>query len=157
MSNFDDAFNLLISDRIEGGYANDPNDPGGETKYGISKRSYPNLDIKNLTLDQAKSIYKRDYWDLWMCDALPWRLAIFFFDCAVNQGPDTAIRLLQKHLGLVVDGRIGSITLAAMRVSDPKLDNEFMALRALKYVQTANYIDFGKGWFKRLFYLSINV
>ena len=60
MSNFDRAFRFLIGE--EGGYVNDPADPGGETKFGISKRAYPQLDIKSLTLDQAKAIYRRDYW-----------------------------------------------------------------------------------------------
>lgn len=60
MSEFHLAFNHLM--KYEGGYVNDPDDPGGETKYGISKRSYPNLDIKNLTEEQAKSIYLREWW-----------------------------------------------------------------------------------------------
>ncbi|KWT77357.1 glycosyl hydrolase 108 family protein [Candidatus Magnetominusculus xianensis] len=54
----------------EGGYVNDPDDPGGETKYGISKRAYPSLDIKSLTIEDAKRLYRRDYWGRASCDAL---------------------------------------------------------------------------------------
>jgi hypothetical protein len=70
----------------EGGYVNDPDDPGGETKYGISKRAYPDIDIKNLTKAQAKSIYHQDYWIPAGCDKLPWPLCLVVFDTAVNMG-----------------------------------------------------------------------
>ena len=66
---FDQCFDKLIAH--EGGYVNDARDPGGETKYGISKRAYPQVDIKALTLDAAKEIYKRDYWDAMGIDQLP--------------------------------------------------------------------------------------
>lgn len=89
--NFDRAFLLVIG--AEGVYSNDPDDKGGETKFGITKRSYPKLDIKNLTIEQAKSIYKSDYWDKIKADALPDKLDIVMFDCAVNQGVSTAIKL----------------------------------------------------------------
>ena len=69
MTTFDQAFAIVIGE--EGGYVNDPNDPGGETKYGIAKNSHPNVDIANLTLDQAKAIYKTEYWDKVFGDTLP--------------------------------------------------------------------------------------
>ncbi len=59
--NFEKAMTFIF--KWEGGYVNDGNDPGGETNFGISKRAYPNLDIKNLTKDEAKQIYYRDYWE----------------------------------------------------------------------------------------------
>ena len=59
--NFDIAFSRLIDS--EGGLTDNPKDPGGLTKFGISQRSYPDIDIRNLTLDQAKAIYLRDFWD----------------------------------------------------------------------------------------------
>ncbi len=83
-SNFKSA--LEFSLRWEGVYSNDTSDPGGETKYGISKRSYPDLDIVNLTLDDASKIYKRDYWDKMECDKYEAGLAIVLFDSAVNCG-----------------------------------------------------------------------
>lgn len=100
--------------RMEGGYSNDPHDPGGETKYGISKKSYPNLDIKNLTDQQAREIYKKDYWEACNCDELPTSFAIGTFDCAVNQGVGKAKRILQIALDMEnIDGIIGPKTIAA--------------------------------------------
>jgi lysozyme family protein len=82
----------------EGGYTPGlPDDPGGETNFGISKRSYPQLDIKNLSREDAIEIYRRDFWHY---DAIEDQaLANCVFDCAVNQGPKTASRLLTKSGG----------------------------------------------------------
>lgn len=87
------AIEFVLS--IEGGYVNDPSDPGGETKYGISKRSYPNVDIKNLTEAGAKEIYKKDYWDACNCDHLSIGIDAVVFDTAVNMGIGTAKSILQ--------------------------------------------------------------
>ena len=70
----------------EGGYVNDPDDPGGETKYGISKKAYPKVDIKHLTLDDAVEIYKNDYWLPAKVEQLPEGLQGQYFDMVVNQG-----------------------------------------------------------------------
>lgn len=85
--------------RWEGGYANDPNDPGGETNFGISKRSYPNLDIRNLTREQAIAIYQRDYWQASGADQLPWPLNLVHFDSAVNTGTGQAQKFLKESGG----------------------------------------------------------
>jgi lysozyme family protein len=109
----------------EGGYVNDKKDAGGETHYGISKRSYPNLDIKNLTRDQAKQIYFCDFWTKAKCEQVnDDNLAIKFFDLCVNTGISQAIKLIQRALrsaGQTVaeDGIIGSATLAAVNKADP--------------------------------------
>lgn len=95
MSLFDVAFGIVVG--LEGGYVNDPKDPGGETKYGISKRRYPNIDIPRLTLDEAKAIYFRDYWNSEGCDKLEWTEALLVFDCAVNGGHPQ--RWLQMYAG----------------------------------------------------------
>ena len=84
MSNFDRAFSVVVGE--EGGYVNNPADPGGETKYGISKRQYPNIDIKNLSLQQARDIYQRDYWNTHDLDSLEYGKALLVFDTAVNGG-----------------------------------------------------------------------
>lgn len=153
MSDFDQAFESVIS--IEGKYSNDPRDPGGETMFGVSKRSYPDVDIKNLTLDGAKAIYKRDYWDKIKGDLLPYPLNLFMFDCAVNQGVDPAIRLLQKTLGIQQDGIFGILTVAAAK----KMGKEALALylsdRALRYTGTRNFDTYGRGWLKRLFVVAM--
>ena len=82
----------------EGGYVNDPHDPGGETKYGISKRSYPDLDIPNLKREDAEAIYRKEYWDKCKCSDLPHGIDLLTFDAAVNQGPEAAIKMLQRAL-----------------------------------------------------------
>jgi lysozyme family protein len=84
MSWFDTAFEIVVG--IEGGYVNDVRDPGGETKFGISKRQYPREDIPNLSLERAKAIYLRDYWDAHGCGDMPWCEALLVFDTAVNGG-----------------------------------------------------------------------
>jgi hypothetical protein len=80
--NFDKAFEFTVG--LEGGYSNDPNDPGGETKYGISKRFNPEVDVKNLTLEQAKDIYRRKYWLPAGCDEAQFPMDICLFDSNVN-------------------------------------------------------------------------
>ncbi len=88
MSDFGAAFNFLLA--REGGYVNDLADPGGETKYGISKRAHPDLDIKNLTVQQAADVYQRDYWTPAGCDQLDQPAALAVFDTAVNVGVQRA-------------------------------------------------------------------
>jgi lysozyme family protein len=92
--NWDKSIEFVLS--IEGGYINDPKDPGGETKYGISKKSYPNLNIANLTESEAKQIYKLDYWDKCSCDDLDVGRDILVFDTAVNMGVNTAMSFLER-------------------------------------------------------------
>lgn len=91
--NFDKAITFTLS--YEGGYSNDPKDPGGETKYGISKRYHPNVDIKNLTQGAAMEIYRKEYWDVMKCDDLPFPLDICIFDSAVNPGPGATTSFLK--------------------------------------------------------------
>ncbi|WP_230369134.1 glycoside hydrolase family 108 protein [Paludibacterium denitrificans] len=109
---FDEAFESLIGH--EGGYVNNPADPGGETKFGISKRSYPGVDIKSLTLDQAKAIYLRDFWKSVGCDAVPLTAAFDLFDMAVNSGVKRAITTLQTAAAVTADGILGPVTLRAV-------------------------------------------
>ncbi len=153
-----DAFALAVSfvlaKEIEGGYVNDPRDPGGETNFGISKRSYPNLDIRGLTKDDAIAIYRRDYWDAVQGDALPPVIAVAVFDAAVNQGRSPAITLLQRAAGVTADGRLGPLTLAAVQAADPdELLFEYLGWRARRYHGTANADVYIRGWMIRLFRL----
>lgn len=146
---FDVAFDRLIGH--EGGYVNDPNDPGGETKWGISKRSYPSLDIAALTRDDAKAIYRRDFWDRIHAEQLPDGVAFQVFDFAVNSGISTAVRYLQRAVGVADDGHWGPISQAAaaataesdliMRLNGERLD--FMT-------RLANWTHAGKGWARRI-------
>ncbi len=144
--NFDQAFTRLLGN--EGGYCNVPGDPGGETNWGISKRSYPNVDIANLTQDAAKAIYLRDFWNP-IGDAHP---AIKFqvFDFAVNSGIQTAIRKLQSAIGVADDGHWGpgsAAKLASMDVNDVLM--RFVAQRLRFWSSLSTWPTFGKGWAAR--------
>jgi len=92
---FDIAIEFVL--KREGGYINDPRDPGGETKFGISKRSYPQLDIKNLTKEQAIAIYRKDYWQRCGCDSMSYPMDVIVFDTAVNMGVQRALTLYQEN------------------------------------------------------------
>lgn len=125
----------------EGGYVNDPWDPGGETKFGISKRSYPTLDIRDLTREQAIEIYRRDWWDRYGYDRIgPLEVATKVLDMAVNMGPDAAHRCLQRALHACgqrhvdIDGIIGPQTVGAANSVPP---GELLA--ALRAEAAAHY------------------
>ena len=149
MTAFDAAFEALIGH--EGGYVNDPRDPGGETKFGISKRAYPNVDIKSLTLDAAKAIYRKDYWGPAQAEALPACVAFDVFDMAVNSGVKTAIRTLQRALDVSHDGVLGPISLAAAQQADPyRLKAAFNGERLELMTDLSNWPSHGKGWVRRI-------
>jgi len=146
---FDDAFILLIGN--EGGYVNDPKDPGGETKYGISKRAYPSIRIASLTIDEAKTIYKKDYWIPAGCESVPDELRFDLFDMAVNSGVKQAIKTLQKSCGANVDGILGPKTLMIINSFNPyKLKVKLNCERLLFFTELSNWNSFGKGWAKRI-------
>lgn len=145
--NFDKAVEVIL--KWEGGYVNDMNDPGGETKYGISKRAYPNEDIKNLTLDRAKAIYKRNYWDRLKCDSMEYPIALSVFDMAVNAGVSASAKVLQNLLAVNPDGIIGNITLSALKTK-ANVVNEFTRDRIIYYASLANWSKYKKGWTNRI-------
>jgi lysozyme family protein len=155
MTDFDKAFEHVIG--IEGGYTNDPKDPGGETKYGISKRAYPLEDIKNMNIERAKLFYRMDYWNKIKGDELPYPLNMFVFDAAVNQGVDPAIDMLQKTLGVARDGILGSETIKAAQESRGQAMTMYLADRALRYTGTRNFDQYGRGWLRRLFVLAMEI
>jgi len=144
----------------EGGYVNDPADPGGETKYGISKRSYPHLDIANLTREDAIAIYYRDWWLPLKCPQIhDDKVAQKYLDTCVNTGRGTGTKILQRALQMIgyritVDGAIGPKTLAAVNAADPQA-----LLVAMRQQQKAHYEQliqknpklekFRRGWMAR--------
>jgi lysozyme family protein len=149
MTWFDMCFDKLVAH--EGGYVNHPNDPGGETKYGISKRAYPQVDIKTLTLADAKAIYRRDYWDRAQCDKLPHNIAYLVFDCAVNSGIGQAIRFLQRAVGVADDGVMGPVSVNAVnRMESGSLDARFLGQRLEFMTKLSTWDTFGKGWARRI-------
>ena len=149
---FPRAVELILG--LEGGYSNDPNDPGGETRHGISKRAYPDLDIEGLTREQAIKIYKDDYWDANEVSRLPRNVQIAFFDCCVNSGGHQAKTLLQRTVGVTEDGIVGMKTLTACNMYRGILYSDYLAERALFYSKLKNYDRFGRGWQRRLFKVS---
>lgn len=98
----------------------DPIDPGGTTKYGVSQRAYPNLNIEELTHEQAAEIYENDYWKKGRCDQLPDPVNIVHFDACVNCGVVQASKFLQRAADVDDDGLIGVKTLAAIGLIAPK-------------------------------------
>lgn len=139
---FSAKFQVAIEEvlRNEGGYVNHPSDPGGETNFGITKRTYPHLDIRNLTVQKAKEIYYQDWWLKGPYERITSQaIATKVFDTAVNTGAKRAFIFLQQacnNIGhkLAVDGVIGPKTLAAVNASKCQL-----LLAELKKEQLAYY------------------
>jgi len=161
---FDELIDKVLSH--EGGYVSDPDDPGGETNFGISKRSYPNEDIRGLTRARAVEIYKADYYDAIRGDDYGYsiRLAHLVFDTAVNSGVRTAIMFLQETLNavsdlrpdLITDGLIGRKTLARLRSASLDQDasvHDYMRRRIMFYIRICERrevsIKYLRGWVGR--------
>lgn len=135
----------------EGGYVNDPSDPGGETNWGISKRSYPNVSIKTLTRNQAVAIYYRDFWLKAHCEELSDGAGYQLMDSAVNSGISQSIRFMQRAIGVADDGIYGPVTLAAMRkMTETDFIMKFLAERLEFMTKLKNWPNHGKGWARRI-------
>ncbi len=150
---FDKAFDKLVGH--EGGYVNDSRDPGGETNWGISKRSYPGEDIKGMDRERAKEIYLRDFWQPFADrDSVPPTLLFHMFDAAVNQGPKMAVVFLQRAAGMPPeqqDGAWGPKTDKAIRwVPHEKIVEWYNGHRLKHYTDLATWPAFGKGWARRV-------
>lgn len=136
--------------RWEGGEVDDPHDPGGHTKYGISKRAYPDVDIASLTKAQAEAIYRRDYWNPVQGDHLPSGLDLVTFDAAVNSGVSRGAKWVQQAVGAQADGRIGPATLAAVRrVETAEAIDRAVTAREAFLRQLNTFPRFGRGWLNR--------
>jgi len=137
------------------GYTNDSNDPGGETKYGISKNKNPNIDIARLDWPSAEAIYYNDYWLAGHCDKLPGRIAALQFDGNVNNGVNQSAKFLQRSIGVVADGSIGPATLAAIANADPiNVCNLICNQRAIFYndivSRNPSQSIYLNGWLRRI-------
>ncbi len=165
--NFEDAWTLTMS--WEGGSRlhTITGDPGGTTRYGLSQRAYPDLDLASISRAQAQSYARKDYWDKVRADELPSELRWHVFDTAFNAGPERAGRILQRAINMywagpastdqpqiMVDGRIGPVTIATTRKVLPrrvgKVVRLFKAYRIEHYLmvakRTPQFID---GWLRR--------
>jgi len=163
MSVFEQAFRIVVGE--EGGFTANPADPGNwtggacgrgaclGTRYGVWAAAYPGTPIATLTLDAARAIYRRDYWDRVQGDGLPPPLALLVFDAAVNNGVGRAVRWLQAAVGVVPDGVLGPRTLAAVGAKAGQgaaLLAEFQAQRLAFMAGLPAWRTFGLGWARRL-------
>ena len=153
MSDFDKAFELLIGN--EGGYVNNPADPGGETNWGITRavaidNGYTG-NMKSMPKETAKQIYKKMYWEKLQCDQLSFVVAFQLFDAGVNHGNSQAVKFLQRALSVVDDGVIGAKTIATTNsLDDLQIVMLFNAERIEFYSSLKTFSTFGKGWVRRV-------
>lgn len=135
----------------EGEYVNDHKDPGGETKWGISKRSYPELNIAETSKEEAAEIYVRDFLEPLDADKLEDGIVFQLLDFAANSGQGVAIRKLQQALGVADDGIIGEVTLGAVRMlSESDLIMLVLSERIMYLTKLKNWPHHGKGWMRRI-------
>jgi lysozyme family protein len=149
VADFTKAIERVLSH--EGGDVDDPLDPGGLTRFGISQRAYPSENIKALTRDRAIALYRRDYWNKIRGDELPDVIGFQVLDAAVNHGTSRAIQWLQRAAGAESDGVMGPKTLLAVkRTSAIDLLARFNSVRLDFYADLHTWARFGRGWAKRV-------
>ncbi len=153
--NFDDSFSRLIDPSHEGGYSNNPADPGGETMYGITARvarahGYQG-EMRNLPLDEAKRIARAEYWDTVRADELPDAVRFDVFDGSYNSSPGQSVKWVQRAVGVPDDGKLGPATMAAIHVFDPeRLLARYNGWRLDFLNDLKTWPTFGKGWAQRI-------
>lgn len=150
---FDQAFTKLLGH--EGGYVNHPNDPGGETNWGVTKAVARDFgytgSMRDLPRDTAKRIYRVKYWEAIKADEMPDAVRYPLFDAAVNSGVGQAARWLQRALGVADDGKIGAITIAKAKQSDGVAVASAMIGQRLQFMTNlSTWPAFGKGWARRI-------
>lgn len=151
--NFDEAFHHLLGH--EGGYVNHPDDPGGETNWGVTKvvaraHGYQGL-MKDMPVDVAKAIYKKSYWTPVRADELPPAIRYAVFDAAVNSGVGTSVRWLQQSVGATPDGVLGPKTLAAINEVNPDgLLRKMLGRRLRAMTDMKGWPSFSAGWARRV-------
>ncbi|HET6805732.1 MAG TPA: glycosyl hydrolase 108 family protein [Frateuria sp.] len=151
MTAFDDAFAPLMAN--EGGYVNNPADPGGETRWGVTARvarqhGYTGP-MRNLPLSFARAIAKAEYWDKYQLDEIPAQIAFQVLDAAYNGGHPA--QWLQRAVGVAEDGVIGPATLAAVKAADPDdVCLRFDAYRLQYLTDLSTWPTFGRGWARRI-------
>ena len=156
-NNYDKCLETIL--HHEGGYVNHPEDPGGETNLGVTKRVYQEWggtkDMKDLTFDDVAPIYKKNYWDKMKCDDLPSGLDLCVFDFGVNAGPGRAAKYLQTLIGTVADGGIGPNTLAKLKEYTDETGvketiTNYQNERQSYYEKLSTFKTFGRGWTRRV-------
>jgi lysozyme family protein len=157
ISNWNNAFNLML--KSEGGYVNNPADPGGMTNLGVTKATWENwvgresdeAEMRSLTPEKVEPLYKKKYWDAVRGDELPAGISYLCFDFAVNAGAGRAIKTLQSAVGVTPDGGFGPMTMAAVQAVDPAtLIERFSAEKVVFYRSLNTFATFGNGWLNRV-------
>lgn len=145
------AFIPFIFDAEGTVYENDPDDPGGATKFGIDQRSHPHEDIRNLTAERASEIYFESYWQKVKADQLPPRVGEVVMDIGVNNGTGRAIKWLQQEVGTTPDGVIGEATLTATASKGESVADALLDRREQFYkdIAVGRMQKFLKGWLNR--------
>jgi lysozyme family protein len=155
--NFQRALTLVL--KSEGGYVNDPHDPGGATNKGVTIATFRRYvdqdgtiaDLKALTVEQAGIVYRKQYWDAVRGDELPDGVDYAVFDFAVNSGPGRAAKYLQATVGAAPDGSIGPATLKAVKAKSPDVIIDTLCDKRRDFLEgLAGWTRFGKGWSSRV-------
>jgi lysozyme family protein len=156
-SNWQKSFEMML--KSEGGYVNNPADPGGMTNLGVTKATWENWvgrasdenEMRNLTPEKVAPLYKNKFWDMCRCDDLPSGVDYLVFDFAVNAGPGRSAKILQTAVGVTPDGGIGPMTLAAVAKYDAnELVEKFSQAKEDFYRSLPTFGTFGKGWLNRV-------
>tara|TARA_R110002096_G_scaffold148161_4_gene308689 strand:+ start:673 stop:1185 length:513 start_codon:yes stop_codon:yes gene_type:complete len=154
--NFDKCLKMLLSH--EGGFVNHPDDPGGITNLGVTKKVYDEWtgresteqEMRDLTPDDVGPIYKKNYWDRIKGDSLPSGLDWACFDWAVNSGSGRPAKAVQRAVGATQDGAIGPATIGLIMEKDPKFIIEYVHdVRQDFYKSLKTFETFGRGWTRR--------
>jgi lysozyme family protein len=157
LSNWKQAFALML--KSEGGYVNNPLDPGGRTNLGVTQAVWENWvgrkvdepEMRGLTADKVEPLYKKNYWDAVRGDELPVGLDYLVFDFGVNAGAGRSIKTLQTAVGVTPDGGFGPMTMAAVKAIDPvELIEKFSQAKEDFYRSLSQFPTFGKGWLNRV-------
>lgn len=160
-NNFDACLKIIL--HYEGGFSNDPRDPGGMTNLGVTKKAWEDYvghpvdeaEMRSLTVEKVSPFYKTRYWDVNECDLLPAGLDLCVFDFGINTGVAHSAKFLQHTLKVTEDGHIGPATIQAVSVysSQPNgLKNliiNFQLVRSDYYKACHNFPTFGRGWLRR--------
>jgi lysozyme family protein len=163
MAEFGPFFDLIMHHEViafgtkhEIDYSNVPGDHGGETKFGISKVAFPDIDVKNLTLDQARQFYINRFWVPYQLAKITnQHVADFIGDLLVNMGPCHDFQIVQRacnSLGndLAVDGKVGPATLAAINAADPDKLKAQIVIAADRFYVNLHQPQFLKQWLWRV-------
>ena len=156
-SRFDEALAVVLAH--EGGFVQHPRDPGGATKFGITRETLARArgrpvsvdDVRELTAAETAAVYRRLYWDAIRAGEVPPGVDLLLFDLAVNSGPTRALRMLQSVLGVPADGILGPGTLNAVRAADPADVIRRLTRARLGFLaRLATWPVFGRGWRRRV-------